>query len=129
MYRTLAYVICECSLRPRAADDPGYGQSILAENQLVVHGYTSFGVGLDLALPDGWPHSCRQPRRLPFCPDFRTLKSSSSHNSSDTPSKHPKYHRSFSSKHGTPMSVVRKRSAMLDALRGRHSAAGGSTSR
>ena len=115
-------------IRPRSADDPGYGQSILAENQLVVHGYTSFGVGLDLALPDGWPHSCREPRKLPFCPDYRTHKSSSSHNSSDTP-KHPKYHRSFSSKHGTPMSVVRKRSAMLEALRGRQSAAGGSTSR
>ena len=121
-------------IRPRSADDPGYGQSILAENQLVVHGYTSFGVGLDLALPDGWPHSCREPRKLPFCPDYRTHKSSSSHNSSDTP-KHPKYHRSFSAKHGggggggTPMSAARKRSAMLDALRGRHSATAGSTSR
>ena len=118
-------------IRPRSADDPGYGQSILAENQLVVHGYTSFGVGLDLVLPEGWPHSCRQPRRLPFCPDYRTHKSSSSHNSGDTP-KHPKYHRSFSAKHGgggTPMTAARKRSAMLDALRGRHSATGGSTSR
>ena len=46
------------------------------------------------------------------------------------------YHRSFSAKHGgggggsTPMTAARKRSAMLDAIRGRQSAAGmGSTSR
>jgi hypothetical protein len=97
-------------LRQRV-DDPGYGESILTENQLVVHGYTAFGVGLDLVLPEGWPHSCREPKKLPFCPDYRTHKSSSSHNSSDTP-KHPKYHRSFSGKHGTPQSnaSARKRS-------------------
>ena len=61
--------------------------------RIAISRYTSFGVGLDLVLPEGWPHSCREPRRLPFCPDYRTHKSSSSHNSSDTP-KHPKYHRS-----------------------------------
>ena len=107
------------SLR-NSVDDPGYGQSILADNQLVVQGYTAFGIGSDLVLPEGWPHSCREPVKLPFCPDYHTHKSSSSHNSSDTP-KHPKYHRSFSGKHGTPLSNAsgRKRSvaSALEGLR------------
>ena len=56
-------------------------------------------------LPPRWPKFCREPGKLPFCPDYRTHKSSSSNNSGETPS-HPKYHRSFSGKHGTPTSDV-----------------------
>lgn len=48
-------------------------------------------------LPPGWPFQSRKPPKLPFCPDFRTHKSSSSNTSGETP-KHPKHHRSFSRK-------------------------------
>lgn len=75
--------------------DPGYGQSVLHEHQYVVHGYSGFGICLEKLLPANWPDSCREPKMLPECPDYRTQKSNSSHNSTDTP-KHPKYHRSFS---------------------------------
>ena len=50
-------------------------------------------------LPPKWPTGCHEATKLPFCPDFRTYKSSSSNNSGETP-KHPKHHRSFSGKHG-----------------------------
>lgn len=73
-------------------DNPGYGQSILHDNQFSIQGYESFGLCLENLLPENWPHSCHEPEKLPFCPDFTTHKSNSSHNSSDTP-KHPKYHR------------------------------------
>ena len=50
-------------------------------------------------LPPKWPTGCHEATKLPFCPDFRTYKSSSSNNSGETP-KHPRHHRSFSGKHG-----------------------------
>ncbi len=90
--------------------DPGYGQSILHDDHLVAQGCGGFGLILDQLLPPEWPHSCEEPAKLPFCPNYGTQRSSSSHNSSDTP-KHPKYHRSFSSaKQYTPLIPVRKRS-------------------
>ena len=46
-------------------------------------------------LPPKWPTGCHEATKLPFCPDFRTYKSSSSNNSGETP-KHPRHHRSFS---------------------------------
>ncbi len=91
--------------------DPGYGQSILHDDHLVAQGCGGFGLILDQLLPPEWPHSCEEPAKLPFCPNYGTQRSSSSHNSSDTP-KHPKYHRSFSSaaKQYTPLIPGRKRS-------------------
>lgn len=80
-------------------EDPGYGQSIIHDHELAVQGVAAFGFPIETFLPNNWPHSCYEPEKLPFCPDFRTYKSTSSH-ASDTP-KHPKYHRSFSGKHGT----------------------------
>ena len=81
---------------------PGYGQSILRENTLTVKDcriFQSFAVMGEQLLPQQWPTGCHQAVKLPFCPDFRTYKSSSSNNSNETP-KHPKHHRSFSGKHG-----------------------------
>ena len=81
---------------------PGYGQSILRENTLTVKDcriFQSFAVMGEQLLPQQWPTGCHQAEKLPFCPDFRTYKSSSSNNSNETP-KHPKHHRSFSGKHG-----------------------------
>ena len=113
--------------------DPGYGQSVLHEHQFVVHGYSGFGIYLEQLLPLNWPNTCQEPKMLPECPDYRTHKSSSSHNSADTP-KHPKYHRSFSGKHGTPVSngtASRKRSisTTLDGGRKVKSSAKGSYTR
>ncbi len=99
--------------------DPCYSQSILHDNQLLGQGCGGFGVLLETLLPPDWPDSCHEPEKLPFCPDYRTHKSNSSHNSSDTP-KHPKYHRSFSTKTGTPVvNTVRKRSisSCMDAVK------------
>lgn len=53
-------------------------------------------------LPAKWPMGCHESKKLPFCPDFRTYKSSSSNNSGETPKHPPRHHRSFSGKHGKP---------------------------
>ena len=57
--------------------------------------FKSFAVMGEQLLPPKWPTGCHEATKLPFCPDFRTYKSSSSNNSGETP-KHPRHHRSFS---------------------------------
>jgi hypothetical protein len=82
--------------------NPGYGQSILKDNTLTVRDcriFKSFAIMGEQLLPAKWPIGCHEATKLPYCPDFRTYKSSSSNNSGETP-KHPKHHRSFSGKHG-----------------------------
>ena len=89
--------------------NPGYGQSIIHSSHLNIHNTKIFSTQFlnleEQILPPKWPKLNREPTKLPFCPDYRTHKSSSSNNSGDTPS-HPKYHRSFSGKHGTPTSEL-----------------------
>ena len=89
--------------------NPGYGQSIIHSSHLNIHNTKIFNTQFlnfeEQILPPKWPKLNREPAKLPFCPDYRTHKSSSSNNSGDTPS-HPKYHRSFSGKHGTPTSEL-----------------------
>ncbi len=98
-----------------------FGQSILYESQLMTKGLKRFKslIGSEeKVLPPMWPYQCRKPPKLPFCPDFRTHKSSSSNTSGETP-KHPKNHRSFSHKRRrTPtrdVSRLRSVSACADA--------------
>eukprot|EP00095_Tigriopus_kingsejongensis_P008238 maker-scaffold230_size244653-snap-gene-0.11 protein:Tk08238 transcript:maker-scaffold230_size244653-snap-gene-0.11-mRNA-1 annotation:"PREDICTED: uncharacterized protein KIAA1109-like isoform X7" len=112
-------------------ENPGFGQSIIHDHELAVQGVAAFGFPVDTFLPPNWPHSCHEPIKLPFCPDFRTHKSNSSHYS-DTP-KHPKYHRSFSGKHGTPQTLPgthprRKRSISTTSEAGKLLSASGKVS-
>ena len=111
--------------------NPGYGQSIIRNRYLNVNNKKLFRSAFENIeehiLPPKWPQSNREPVKLPFCPDYRTHRSSSSNNSGDTPS-HPKYHRSFSGKHGTPTSEISNHtnigSLSIDNRRYRSSSAG-----
>ena len=109
--------------------NPGYGQSIIHSRHLNINNKRLFRHVFENIeehfLPPRWPKFNREPTKLAFCPDYRTHKSSSSNNSGDTPS-HPKYHRSFSGKHGTPTSELSTHSQLgssVDNRRHRSSSA------
>ncbi len=83
--------VCIPTLNDKVAN-PGYGQSILKDNAFTVRDcrlFQYFAVMGEQLLPATWPLECQEATKLPFCPDFRTYKSSSSNNSSETP-KHPR---------------------------------------
>ena len=95
--------------------NPRFGQSIIHNRHLNINNKKLFKYVYENIeepfLPPKWPQCNREPDKLAFCPDYRTHRSSSSNNSGDTPS-HPKYHRSFSGKHGTPTSEFSNQSRL-----------------